>query len=229
MKCLTELHRRGLLHQRRDNRYHHNASLRRRHDREISPDPKALKIWRESTLAAGSIIETKYLQPSRGISISPPPSLRYSNQPTRTARCCPPWSQPCKRDRKVIAVQITWVDPRHYKRIARSNVGELGQGAVRLAAATEILGLAEGTETALAAMQLHRVPVWAALGRRLHNVAVPDMCSELQIFGDNDQPGRNAAEPQLHITRARVAAFSCISRRQVFKDWAEVTAATQKD
>jgi hypothetical protein len=72
--------------------------------------------------------------------------------------------------------------------------GPLGNGAVRLGAAQEIMGIAEGTETALSAMMLTGMSVWASLGgKRLHNVELPAFVREVHIFADNDQPGREAA------------------------------------
>lgn len=60
--------------------------------------------------------------------------------------------------------------------------------AVRLYEATgEVLGIAEGLETALAASMLFRVPVWSALNSNLlEKWEVPVGIREVIIFGDND-------------------------------------------
>ena len=45
-------------------------------------------------------------------------------------------------------------------------LGVVRHGAVRLQAASEHLGIAEGIETALSAMQVFKTPVWATLSSR---------------------------------------------------------------
>ena len=99
-------------------------------------------------------------------------------------------------DGKVIAIQQTWLTSDGEKASGkRLTSGNLGAGAVRLGAAARVLGLAEGVETALSAMQLTGVPVWASLGAsRLHNVELPPDVEEVHIFVDNDEPGRTAAK-----------------------------------
>jgi putative DNA primase/helicase len=60
-------------------------------------------------------------------------------------------------------------------------------GAVRLAAHGADLGIAEGIETALAASQLHGVPVWAGLDDGgVDRFIPPPEVTRLIIFGDND-------------------------------------------
>jgi putative DNA primase/helicase len=69
-------------------------------------------------------------------------------------------------------------------------------GAVRLAAHGAELGIAEGIETALAASQLHGVPVWAALDALgVERFIPPPEITKLIIFGDNDanHRGQSAA------------------------------------
>jgi DNA primase len=57
------------------------------------------------------------------------------------------------------------------------------------------MGIAEGVETALAAMQLTGMTVWASLGAaRLHSVELPPVVEKVFIFGDNDEAGRKAAQ-----------------------------------
>ncbi|MCE3370507.1 toprim domain-containing protein, partial [Staphylococcus aureus] len=70
-------------------------------------------------------------------------------------------------------------------------LGSLGQGAVRLAEPVDgKLGLAEGIESALSAMQLFGIPCWASLGNeRFGLVAIPDSVRELHLFIDNDAGG----------------------------------------
>ena len=70
-------------------------------------------------------------------------------------------------------------------------LGILSCGAVQLA--TETLGLAEGIETALSAMQLYGDPVWAACGSNLAGVAIPNFVKHVVIYADNGEPGRLAA------------------------------------
>lgn len=49
------------------------------------------------------------------------------------------------------------------------------------------LGIAEGIETALSAMRLYDLPVWAALNANmLANWQPPEGCTDVAIFGDND-------------------------------------------
>ena len=128
---------------------------------------------------------------------------------------------------RVIAVQLTWLDQRTHERIERSNVGKLGFGAVRLAPAQEVLGLAEGVETALAAMQIFKVPVWATLGaQRMSNVFIPDVVRELIVFGDNDGPGRDAASAVAKRHAANRIVSKCYPPSGS-KDWADVTASSQ--
>src|SRR3546814_11707041 len=69
-------------------------------------------------------------------------------------------------------------------------LGRPERAAVMLGTATSILGLAEGVETAISAMILFGIPVWATLGsERLHQIATPDRGRRLVLFPDNDVAG----------------------------------------
>ena len=77
----------------------------------------------------------------------------------------------------------------------RRCIGPLGAGALRLAPAARHIGLAEGFETAWAAMLLHNLPVWAVLGaKRYLKIALPEAVGRVTIFADNDAPGLSQAE-----------------------------------
>jgi putative DNA primase/helicase len=196
------------------------------------PDAAALAIWQAGAAINSDHQAGRFLR-ARGITLSPPPSLRAATilhldqypLPAMVAAVQAP-------DRRVIAVQRTLIDPRGDRkaqvRIPRQTIGALGWGAIRLAAATDELGLAEGTEKALAAMQLFGVPCWSTLGAsRMHRVCVPDTVSTLHIFVDNDDAGRAAAERTAHEHRHRRVALAFPPEQ--FKDWDDVTAAKAKE
>ena len=60
-------------------------------------------------------------------------------------------------------------------------------GAVRLAPAAEVMGVATGIETSFSAMRMFRIPVWATLNDRLLlKWKPPSIARRIVIFGDND-------------------------------------------
>jgi putative DNA primase/helicase len=60
-------------------------------------------------------------------------------------------------------------------------------GAIRLGAAAEVMGIAEGIETALSASQLHNIPVWATTTQGLmREWQPPEVAKLILVFGDND-------------------------------------------
>ncbi len=160
---------------------------------------QAVAIWRASEPAPGTPVET-YLR-SRGITIPIPPTLRYSPAATHDFLGS---EFPCmvaavqQPDRQITAVHRTYLQPdsRAKADVAKPKLakGHLGNGAVRLAVANKVLGIAEGIETALSAMQFWDIPAWAALGSRIESVAIPTAVIEIQIFGDHGQAGHDAAE-----------------------------------
>lgn len=175
------------------------ARRARRCDDDVKRTEAALLIWQSGAPAIGSPVEA-YLR-ARSITIPPPPSLRYVQAckygpsgiwlPAMVAAVQAP-------DRRVVAVHRTYLDPSGTRKAQvhtpKMALGPIGDGAVRLAAAGARLGLAEGIETALSAMQLFGIPCWAALGARMDKVVVPFTVEEVTIFADNGGPGREAAE-----------------------------------
>ena len=71
----------------------------------------------------------------------------------------------------------------------------MGQKIITLSgAATDVLGLAEGWETAWSAHLLLGIPVWAALGAdRLPLVTIPERVEHLILLPDDDPTGRRCA------------------------------------
>jgi hypothetical protein len=149
---------------------------------KIEPDKLALELWENAGPIEGTIAQ-EYLQ-RRGILLTPPCLGHYRGSLIAAVH------QPYHG---ITAIQKTPIRA-DFSRGDRMTKGPLGNGAVRLGAAQEIMGIAEGTETALSAMMLTGMSVWASLGGgRLHNVELPAFVREVHIFADNDTPGREAA------------------------------------
>ena len=135
----------------------------------------------------------------------------------------------------LIAVHRTFLDPIAPKRAGfdspRRLLGLPGQGAVQLdhsgsvAGCPRVLGLAEGTETALAASMIHKIPVWAVLGNeRFGMVSIPAHVTELVILADNDAGGQRAAQLALDGQQRGGRALRVVWPPAGFNDWADVLA-----
>lgn len=100
-------------------------------------------------------------------------------------------------------------------------------GAVRLAAPGPTLGIAEGIETAFAAMRLFAIPVWAALNDgQLQKFKPPAATERLIICGDNDASG--VGQAAAYALAARLAARLQVDVRipdQVDTDWNDALLA----
>jgi hypothetical protein len=102
------------------------------------------------------------------------------------------------KDGKIIAAQVTPLTAKSAAQGKRSGhretIGKLWDGCVRLGHSGAILGLGEGVETAMSAMQLTGVVTWATLGAsRFADVWIPETVAELHLFVDNDEAGLDAA------------------------------------
>jgi putative DNA primase/helicase len=165
---------------------------------EIKPDVGALAIW-QATVGAHETFVDEYLN-RRGIYLRPPMLRCRLDRKSMVAGVQAP-------DGKIIAIQQTWLtDDGEKASPRRLTSGNLGAGAVQLGSPAQIMGLAEGVETALSAMQMTGMTVWASLGAsRLHSVELPSIVEEVHIFADNDEPGRAAAKRvgQMHANAGR--------------------------
>jgi hypothetical protein len=227
---LDELRRRGLLPG--VGRYGRPAPGR--NDREVGlrpaprhePNAAALALWKTGKPIAGNWAAAAYLK-ARGLVLEPPPSLRSGVAPYAGGIVLPIMIAAVQApDRQVVAVQVTYLDcirPRKAQLATpRWTIGALGEGAVRLAAATEHLGLAEGVEDALGAIQLTGVPTWACLGSaRMHRVWVPSPVTTIHIFADDDEAGRKAVERAAAHHRAEGRRIAIRLPPVGIKDWAD--------
>jgi putative DNA primase/helicase len=165
-------------------------------DSAPSPDPMALAIWNSGKPASNSAVERYLLR--RGIDILIPPAIRSGTVGGAGDQKAPAMIVAVRAlGGAIVAVQrtrLTWDGTRADIPRPRMTFGALGDGAAHLAECRDILGIAEGTETALAATQLTGIPCWASLGSgRMPNVAIPLGVRELHVFADDDNAGRAAA------------------------------------
>jgi putative DNA primase/helicase len=130
----------------------------------------------------------------------------------------------------LVAVHRTFLTPGRSGRAptasAKSALGPLGRGAVRLCPAAARLGLAEGIETAMSASALFGIPCWATLGtERFRHVALPPEVKTLLLFLDNDEGGRRAealareAFPHLSEIQSRFAHRQGWDWNDVLHSW----------
>lgn len=161
----------------------------------------ARRLWHSATAISGSPAEGYLAQ--RGI-LRASDQLRYLERtplgPRGAVQFLPAMLAAVTTDIGIIAVHRTFLDTASGKLAGfdrpKRALGSLGCGAVRLAPpAAGRLGLAEGIESALSAMQLFGIPCWATLGNeRFGLVAIPESVRELHLFIDNDAGGELAEQ-----------------------------------
>ena len=211
---------------------------RRRPQRPDKPTPEpspnqdhALDIWHAARPAPGTVTAT-YL-PHRSITCAIPPTIRDhpglkhaptgQNLPAMVAAIT-------GADRKVIAVQRTFlrVDGRGKANVSQPklSLGPVRDGAVRLGPAGPALGIAEGVETGLSAVQLFDVPVWCSLSAsRLDRLWLPPESLEIHIFGDNGTRGHEAAERAAKVYQAQGRRVVVRFPPEHFGDWNDALSA----
>jgi hypothetical protein len=170
----------------------------------------ARELWREARPAASSVVEV-YLR-SRGITCAIPPTIRFVSllNHTEAGEAFPVMlgAVAVWPSNRVHAVHRTYLRYDGAGKAptpagtAKKMLGPCRGGAVRLAPAGETLGVAEGLETALSAMQIEGIPVWAALSAvGVERVVLPAVAKHIMIFADRDEHG--AGEKAAEKARAR--------------------------
>lgn len=103
--------------------------------------------------------------------------------------------------------------------------GKIPHGAaVRLGDPGEVLGIAEGIETAMAASGRFEIPVWAAVSApMLGNWEPPDGTKEVVVFGDNDRQfaGQAAAYTLARRLAGKGFTVSVQIPAEAGTDWAD--------
>ena len=161
----------------------------------------ALRLWNASLPIAGTLAED-YLV-ARGLSAPFPKALRFNPATILGSgadkRIMPAMIAAVENDLGLVAVQRTFLDPADvlHKPIPKPKValGLLGTAAIRLAPATDELGLAEGIEDARSAMEWFGTPTWALGGvERLAFVAIPEKVRRVIVYGDRGKAAERLLE-----------------------------------
>ncbi|MFZ5665781.1 MAG: DUF7146 domain-containing protein [Pseudomonadota bacterium] len=202
----------------------------------IAPEPReevanrnAQRLWREASMLAGSPA-ARYLS-ARGITISSS-DLRFHPRmplgPKGAVRFLPALVAAVRNDAGILALHRTFLDTAS-DRLAtfeqpKRALGSPGSGAVRLAYPRGgRLGLAEGNESALSAMQMFGIPCWATLGNeRFGLVTIPESVRELHLFVDNDAGGLLAEERAREAYASEDRRIVTRSPERADEDWNDV-------
>jgi phage/plasmid primase-like uncharacterized protein len=168
---------------------HH--SDRRDHECRIQA---ARRVWDAARDGCGTAVQ-HYLR-TRGITLPPPPSLRWA------ARCRHPSgiflpamvAKVVNLDGELIGLHRTFLRPDGSGKAdiepQKAMLGRAAGGAVRLAPAAQTILIGEGIETALAAMTATAQPAWAALSSSgLVALRLPASVRTVIISADHDRSG----------------------------------------
>lgn len=178
----------------------HRKNLEREPDTDARARTEAaLAIWRASQDIAGSLAET-YLR-SRGIALSPLPSLRF--HPGLKHASGGVWPAMVAlvvhgQTAEALAVHRTFLARDGHGKapvdLQKMMLGPCRGGVVRLGEPRDILMVGEGIETCLAAMQATGHPAWAALSTSgLRSLDLPPETRDVIVLADGDEPGEAAA------------------------------------
>jgi len=176
----------------------------------------ALRIWRSSAPAPGTLVET-YLK-SRSLRLQLPMALRFHAAlkhhaggfwPAMVALVSRgPDDTPLAIHRTFLTRDGSGKAPIEPQKMM---LGPCRGGAVRLGAPGDVLMVGEGIETCLAAMQATGNPAWAALSTSgLRALNLPDNVREVIVLADGDDSGEAAARDcalrwQRESRRVRIA------------------------
>lgn len=172
-----------------------------RAEEEAQRTAKAREIWDAARPFRGSLAET-YLR-SRSVSLLLPcldtmlrfaPALRHPEGGVFPALV----AAILDGHGRFLGVQRTYLAAdgvgKANVKPAKLTIGPMRDGAVRLAPVSETLGIAEGIETALSAIELYAMPTWAALSAvRLSAITPPKSVRQIAIFADAGKVGTEEA------------------------------------
>ena len=156
----------------------------------------ARTLWQNSIPVDGTLAED-YLH-ARSL-YTPSPELRFNSQTIigkgKDRRSLPAMIAAVKNELGLVAVHRTFLDPtdilhRPFRK-PKLALGLLGTGSVRFGEPDDVLGLAEGIEDALSAIDWFQLPVWAVLGaERYAHVGIPSHVRRIIVFGQRNKAAK---------------------------------------
>lgn len=184
-----------------------------RHDGSDSQEDRksreyAQSLWDAARDGRGTAVE-EYLR-ARGIKLPVSQQVRYAPRLKHgpAGQSFRAMIARISDDRGFCAVQRTFlaIDQARKADVKPNKMtkGPMGRGAVRLRMPADVLGIAEGIETALSASQIYAMPVWATLSaNRLGKIDIPETVRFLHIFGDSGEVGQREAFAAADVYEAR--------------------------
>ncbi|PXA84742.1 virulence-associated protein E [Nostoc sp. 3335mG] len=193
------------------------------------------QLWDAGTCASSSPVEIYLGNRSIGLLSD---ALRYHPRtplgPKRSVQFRPAMLAVVRQNSGIVALQRTFLDierGRSARDIGnpRRMLGRPGRGCVRLAPAVDVLGLAEGIESALSAMTLLNLPVWATLGNeRFSRIDIPLSVRRLVLLADNDRAGRLAVDAASIAHAATGRCIEAVWPWNGLNDWNDVLRSEGK-
>jgi hypothetical protein len=176
-----------------------SSANERSHRDDAKRSEAALAIWKTTTPADGTLVESYFVQ--RGLQRSPPPTLRFHPRLKHPSGGIWPAMVALVTqgaDDTPLAIHRTFlardgsgkapVDPQ------KMMLGPCRGGAVRLRLPGNVLMVGEGLESCLAAMQSTGKAAWAALSTSgLRNLDLPREVRDVIVLADGDDAGEVAA------------------------------------
>ncbi|MET3436020.1 toprim domain-containing protein [Sphingomonas sp. 1185] len=195
---------------------------------------RLLDLWNTAGLL-GTSLAWHYLD-RRAIDIAPAALRFHPRTPLGSGgvlRFRPALLAAVSAGNRLVALQRTFLDAqgRRARDLSRPRrlLGHPGDAAVRLAPANDNLALAEGVETALSAMILLGLPVWAVLGAgRMARIAIPEAVRHLTLLPDNDPAGRRGALAASVAHAAPGRTIETLWPWYGLNDWNDVLRARRK-
>lgn len=202
-------------------------------EREVDHSRLKSDLWKASHPIQKGDLADRYLESRNCCQGEYPKSLRFCD----SAYYAPNISYPCMvalvsppDGKSGYSLHRTYLDRSGGKApvedARRLMPGKVTEGsAIRLGDPGEVLGIAEGIETALCAAERFRVPTWAAISSTLlERFEPPHHVKELVIFGDND-PGFAGQAAAYQLAKRMVGRKLKVSVHipdLVGTDWADV-------
>lgn len=203
------------------------------HEEIAKPTRRVLQLLRETCAVedcgpAITYLRSRSLWPlPHGHSLKAHPSVEYWQDKQRVGRFPALVAAVRDSEGELVTAHITYLEESGEKlkgfdarKLLSGMAGREGCAVPLMKLEADVLGIAEGIETALSAAYLHNLPVWAALNTSLLQKFEPPIeINKLVIFADRDVAGLDAATKLMQRLQEKVRMEI---RTPQAKDWNDV-------